>query len=109
MGLSTKLALLADKLSQFHDWHRPASVNWSNGGHVQVQPLDLVIQRHRVGRRSGRRRRVGRSWTVRVRFHEYLRLRQIDERVLLGMSIAAGGVDLDRLPAALITALSDTP
>src|SRR5262245_41499379 len=91
------LALLPDELRQLRHRHGAAAVDRRDRGDVQLQPLNLVVERNRV--RWGRGGRRGTRWagTVRVGFHQDFRAGQIDERVLLGVRVAAGGIDLDRL------------
>src|SRR4029450_14056002 len=91
--------LPSDELPQCRDRNSSTTVDRRDRGNVQLQALNLVVQRDGIWRRRRGRWRIRRAGAIRVSFDQNLLLGQIDQRVLLRVSVAAGGVDLDRLLA----------
>src|SRR6266545_8403193 len=67
--------LLAYSSLQFRKLH-DAPVQRNNPVHVEIEPLDILVEVHHVRVRIGRRGRVRRQRRVNVHFHQQLLLRQ---------------------------------
>ena len=82
---------LRDKLHEFRHRNRPAPVDGRNGRDVQLQPLNVVVERGRIRWNGRRQRSVRRPGTVAVRLHQDSLRRKIDHQQLISVGVALAG------------------
>ena len=71
--------------------NRPAPVDGRNGRDVQLQPLNVVVERGRIRWNGRRQRSVRRPGTVAVRLHQDSLRRKIDHQQLISVGVALAG------------------
>src|SRR5436309_4906526 len=71
--------------------NRPAPVDGRNGRDVQLQPLNVVVERGRIRWNGRRQRSVRRPGTVAVRLHQDSLRRKIHHQQLISVGVAVAG------------------
>jgi len=66
-------------------------VDGRNGRDVQLQPLNVVVERGRIRWNGRRQRSVRRPGTVAVRLHQDSLRRKIDHQQLISVGVALAG------------------